>query len=83
MLLQSVKLRGAIGIHRGLGLDEIELDLTQFNPGIIALAGRNGSGKTTIMENLQPFRRLVSRDGSLYDHFQLKDSYHLLFHLNF
>lgn len=75
MKILKLKLRGAIGIRKGLGLEEIEIDFTQYKPGLIALTGRNGSGKTTIMENLHPYRRMVSRDGSLQNHFFLKDSY--------
>lgn len=74
MKIKSLKLRGAIGIKKGLGLDEIEIDFSKFSPGLIALTGRNGSGKTTIMENLHPYRMMVSRDGSLEGHFFLKDS---------
>jgi exonuclease SbcC len=78
MRLKKLKLRGAIGIKKGMGLDEIEIDLTQFQSGLIALTGRNGCGKTTIMENLHPYRQMVSRDGSLQSHFFLKDSYRIL-----
>lgn len=75
MKIHKLKLRGAIGIRKGLGLEEIEIDFSQYQPGLIALTGRNGSGKTTIMENLHPYRMMVSRDGSLQNHFYLKDSY--------
>ena len=83
MRILKLKLRGAIGIRKGLGVDEIEIDFQNFEPGLIALTGRNGSGKTTIMENLHPYRQMVSRDGSLQSHFFLKDSYRILdFELN-
>lgn len=83
MRILRLQLRGAIGIKKGLGVDEIEVDFTNFQPGLIALTGRNGSGKTTIMENLHPYRTMVSRDGSLQSHFFLKDSYRILtFELN-
>jgi exonuclease SbcC len=78
MRILKLKLRGAIGIKKGLGVDEVEIDFTQFQPGLIALTGRNGSGKTTIMENLHPYRCMVSRDGSLQNHFFLKDSYRII-----
>lgn len=78
MKILKLKLRGAIGIRKGLGVDQIEINFTQFQPGLIALTGRNGSGKTTIMENLHPYRQMVSRDGSLQSHFYLKDSYRIL-----
>jgi DNA repair exonuclease SbcCD ATPase subunit len=72
--LISLKLRGAIGIERGMGLDEIEIDFTKFDQGLITIAGLNGAGKTTIMDNLHPYLQLVSRGGKLQDHFFLKDS---------
>lgn len=78
MKILKLKLRGAIGIRKGLGLQEIEIDFSQYQSGLIALTGRNGSGKTTIMENLHPYRMMVSRDGSLHSHFYLKDSFRIL-----
>lgn len=78
MKILKLKLRGAIGIKKGLGVDEIEVDFTNFQSGLVALTGRNGSGKTTIMENLHPYRQMVSRDGSLQSHFFLKDSHRIL-----
>lgn len=78
MRLVRLKLRGAIGISKGLGLDEVEIDFSKFNSGLIVMEGENGKGKTTIIENLHPYRRLVSREGNLADHFYLKDSYRKL-----
>ncbi len=78
MKILKLKLRGAIGIKKGLGIEEIEIDFTKFQSGLIALTGKNGSGKTTIMENLHPYRCMVSRDGSLQSHFFLKDSHRIL-----
>lgn len=78
MKISKLQLRGAIGIKKGLGVDEIEIDFSKFEKGLIALTGRNGSGKTTIMENLHPYRQMVSRAGSLQTHFFLKDSYRVL-----
>ncbi|MBI1939151.1 MAG: hypothetical protein HYS25_13665 [Ignavibacteriales bacterium] len=78
MRILKLKLRGAIGIKKGLGVDEIEIEFEKFHSGLIALTGRNGSGKTTVMENLHPYRQMVSRDGSLQAHFFLKDSYRVL-----
>ena len=71
----TLKLRGAIGIHDGLGLDEVFIDFTRFQSGLVALVGPNGSGKTTILENLHPYLQLASRDGSLSNHFRLRDSF--------
>lgn len=78
MKILKLKLRGAIGIRKGLGKEEIEIDFSKFSKGLIALTGKNGSGKTTIMENLHPYRCMVSRPGSLQSHFYLKDSFRVL-----
>lgn len=78
MKLLKLKLRGMIGIKKGLGVDEIEIDFTQFQSGLVALTGKNGTGKTSIMESLHPYRCMVSRSGSLQSHFFLKDSFRIL-----
>jgi len=74
MRLKKLILKGAIGIQRGLGLDEVEIDFEKFSSGLLAFTGENGAGKTTVLENLIPFRTMVSRDGPLYSHFFLKNS---------
>ena len=74
MELQSIRLKGFKGIRHGLGLDQIELDLSGLN-GLIALTGHNGAGKTTLMEQLQPFPQVVSRPApALKNHVYLRDS---------
>ncbi len=78
MRLISLSLRGAVGIERGLGLDQVDIDFTQFEDGVIAFVAGNGSGKTTVLENLHPFRSLVSRQGALQNHFYLRDSHRIL-----
>jgi len=78
MRLLSLKLRGAIGIRKKLGLEEIEIDFSQFGPGLIAITGDNGYGKTTMIDNSQPFRELPSKPGTLEEHFELKNSYRIL-----
>lgn len=74
MRIKNLKLRGFIGIKEGLGLDEISIDLSNLS-GLIALAGPNGKGKTTILDNLHPYRTLPSRNKSLQHHVYLRDSY--------
>lgn len=69
----SMFIRGAIGIRKGLGLDEIEFDLKD-KVGLVALAGPNGKGKTTFLELMSLYRTLASRKGSLKHHFCLRDS---------
>jgi exonuclease SbcC len=73
MKLLKTRLKGFIGIKKGLGLEEIEVDLSGLN-GLIALQGENGRGKTTFLENLHPFRTLPSRKFTLKTHCYLKDS---------
>lgn len=72
--VHRLTLRGAIGIHAGLGVDEVTLDLDDYQHGLIALVGPNGIGKSTLIENLHPYGRLLTRSGSLQSHFRLKDS---------
>jgi exonuclease SbcC len=47
----ELTLKGFRGIRDGLGLDELALDLERLAEGaeLIAIAGGNGSGKSTIM----------------------------------
>ncbi len=77
--IDRLHLRGAIGIWKGLGLDEIDLDLAGYDPGLIALVGANGRGKTTLIENMHPYPEMLTRAGTLQDHFRLKDSYRELY----
>jgi len=72
--LRSLRLRGAIGIWKGLGLDEVTLDLDDYDRGLVALVGPNGAGKSTLIENLHPYPEMLTRGGSLQSHFRLKDS---------
>jgi len=82
MKILSQKLRGFTGIRRGMGIDEISLDLSGLN-GLIAFSGKNGAGKSTLLENLSPYRTLASRSGTLARHCFLRDSEkHLSFMLN-
>ena len=79
----KLTLKGFRGIRDGLGRDEITLDLERLGEGaqLIAIAGANGSGKTTIMDSLVPFIGLPSRAASAgpggfsyYDHVYLPES---------
>lgn len=56
MIPLYLKLRGFKGIKAGLGLDEISLDLESLPAGIIAVCGENGRGKTTVLDNMHPYR---------------------------
>lgn len=52
----SLTLKGFRGIRDGLGLDALTLDLERLagDAQLVALAGANGRGKTTILDNLHP-----------------------------
>src|SRR5437667_6506207 len=62
----SLTLKGFRGIRDGLGRDVIERDFEQLagNAQLIALVGRNGRGKTTVMDNMTPFPVMPSRAGA-------------------
>lgn len=72
--IDRLVLRGAIGIWKGLHRDDVEIDFQEFDPGLIALVGGNGYGKTTLIENMHPWPTLFTRDGKLADQFRLRDS---------
>ena len=72
--IDRLVLRGAIGIWKKSRKDEIDLDLASLGAGVLALVGSNGAGKTTIIENLHPWPAMLTRDGTLRDHFRLRDS---------
>jgi exonuclease SbcC len=73
--LASVRLRGAAGIKRGIKKDEIALNFDGYSPGLIALCGANGKGKTTLIENCHPYPQVFTRKGKLQDQFCLRDSF--------
>ncbi len=52
--IDRLRVRGATGIWKKSRKDEIDLDLTSREGGVIAFVGKNGAGKTTIVENLHP-----------------------------
>ena len=56
--MQPLKLTliGFRGIRDGLGLPELTLDLERLanRAELVAIAGANGSGKSTIMDSLVP-----------------------------
>jgi len=74
MKLKRIKLRGFKGIRRGLGVNEIDVDLSGLR-GVVAIVGPNGKGKTTFLECLQPYRTMPSRKLSLKDSVYARDSY--------
>ena len=77
--IKRLSLRGAIGIWKGIGTDQVDIDLDDYDRGILALAEPNGKGKSTLIENMQPWPTLITRDGALSAHFRLKDSHRDLY----
>ena len=79
----SLTLKGFRGIRDGLGRDELTLDFEKLagRAQLIALAGANGRGKTTIIDNAHPFLSMPSRASvggpggfSYYDHVCLPEN---------
>jgi DNA repair protein SbcC/Rad50 len=73
----SLSLQGFIGIMSGQGKPSVEIDLRVIpeEAQLIAFAGINGAGKTTIIDNLHPYRVMPSHaksptptSFSFYDH---------------
>lgn len=56
MILHSLRLRGFKGLRAGVGLEEIFIDFDKLPLGLVAIVGANGMGKTTIMDNMHPYR---------------------------
>lgn len=73
--LVSLRLRGSIGIYKGLKKDEISINFDSFDSGLIALTGENGKGKTTLIENCHPYPQMLTRKDKLQEQFRLRDSF--------
>lgn len=76
--LLHLSLRGAIGIFNGQHKDDFELNFEKLEDGVICLCGSCGKGKSTLLENCHPYPQMLSRKGTLKDHFRLKDSHRIL-----
>ena len=73
--LISLSLRGAKGIKNK---EEIFVDFSKYDDGILAVIGPNGSGKSTLIEFASPYPCLLTRSGTLRSHFYLKDSHRII-----
>lgn len=62
----KLKLAGFKGIQAGMGLYEFTLDLEKEagDAQLVAIVAPNGRGKTTVLDNLQPFRLMPSKLGT-------------------
>lgn len=79
----SLTLKGFRGIRDGLGRDTLTLDFEKLADGaeLVAIAGANGRGKTTVMDNMHPYLTMPSRAAvagpggfSYYDHVSLPEN---------
>ena len=73
--LVSLSLRGAKGIR---STDEVNINFSDYEDGILAVIGANGSGKSTLLEFASPYPCLLTRSGALRSHFYLKDSHRII-----
>jgi DNA repair exonuclease SbcCD ATPase subunit len=71
MILKRLELYNCLGILNGIGQDKIEVDFSSFKKGLILIQGKSGTGKSTLLNNCQPFR------GKFKDNF-LPDGYRYL-----
>lgn len=64
---KKLKLQGFAGIFYAFGRDVLVLDLTSIPAAamLVCLIGPNGSAKTTILDNLQPYRCMPSHSTTL------------------
>ena len=76
--LLSLSLRGSIGIRDGQHKDDFNLNFEQYEDGVVCLIGNCGTGKSSILENCHPYPCMLTREGTLKDHFYLKDSHRIL-----
>ena len=54
MRLVSARLKGLIGVYRASGKKEIFIDFNKCKNKLTLIIGKNGSGKSTIWNALQP-----------------------------
>ena len=79
MRLIYAKIRNLIGVYRGSGKKEIEIDFTKCKSGIILIIGGNGSGKSTLLNTLDPLpdpqsNYIAGEEGSKELHYQKGDT---------
>lgn len=65
MRITYLKLVNFAGIYAGMGIREFELDMKDQKNNIVLLKASNGSGKTVILSNLNPYRESFDNRKSL------------------
>jgi len=67
LIPKFLKLKGFAGVWYAFGRDELTLDLRTIpaDAMLVAFIGPNGSAKTTILENLHPYRVMPSHSTTL------------------
>ncbi|WP_426172564.1 hypothetical protein [Pseudoduganella sp. R-34] len=63
----KITLTGFVGIKKGLGRDTFTFDFSSIpdEHQLVAIVGINGKGKTTILDNMHPYRLMPSRSTTL------------------
>lgn len=76
MVLKSLELYNCLGILNGIGQEKIFIDFSQFKSGLILIQGKSGTGKSTLLNNCQPYRNGFKEnfesDGYRYLDFEYK-----------
>jgi len=73
MRINYLCLKNYAGIYTGMRKREIAIDLSKSKNRVVLLIGDNGSGKTTILRELQPFANSGNIDASNMQELILKD----------
>ena len=65
MIPLSLTLTGFKGIRDGLGRETISINFADLTQGaeLVAITGRNGRGKSTILDNMTPYPVMPSKAG--------------------
>jgi len=78
----KLSLKNFRGIKDGLGLDHIDIDFSELNQGLTAFVGENGTGKSSFLGQITPYRVVPGREGSYYDHVIGQAEKELIFEMN-
>ena len=73
MKLEKLRLKGFIGIRDGLGLEEITIDFSNI-VGLVAIAGANGTGKSTFLKSCHPYNIMSPGEPVLYTQVYTRDA---------